>query len=74
MAKKKIKEEKTSTKEVTGCRLCKYRVSIPEKKEDPTSKRIPSCCFGEKVNDKVRPKDCDFFEESDYYIKHPEEL
>ena len=61
-------------KKVTGCRLCKYRVSIPEKQGDSLGKRKPACCFGFTVNDKKNMSKCDFFSESDYYIKHPEEV
>lgn len=61
-------------KKVTGCRLCKYRVSIPEKQGDSLGKRKSACCFGFTVNDKKDMSKCDFFSESDYYIKHPEEV
>jgi len=60
-------------KKVTGCRLCKYRVSIPEKQGDSLGKRKPACCFGFTVNDKKDMSKCDFFSESDYYIKNPDE-
>lgn len=61
-------------KKVTGCRLCKYRVSVPEKQGDSLGKRKPACCFGFTVNDKKDMSKCDLFAESDYYIKHPEEV
>lgn len=60
-------------KKVTGCRLCKYRVSVPEKQGDSLGKRKPACCFGFTVNDKKDMSKCDFFSESDYYIKNPDE-
>ena len=68
MAKKKQKEAK-------GCRLCKYRVNVPINSNDQTGPRKPSCCFGYTVNDEVRPTECaGLFTETDFYIKHPEEV
>lgn len=64
MAAKK-KEEKAA-----GCRLCKFRVAPPK---GPNGERVPSCCFGYKIDDKKRPEECgELFTETDYYIKHPE--
>lgn len=64
---------KKQDKKATGCRLCKYRVSIPIKQGDKLEEK-PSCCFKLEVNDKKDMSKCDFFSESDYYIKHPEEV
>lgn len=61
-------------KKVTGCRLCKYRVSIPVKQGDLSGKKQPACCFKLEINDKKDMSKCDFFSESDYYTKHPEEV
>lgn len=75
-ARKKITEEDTEEKkkiEAKGCRLCRYRVALPQNFADPKSPRKPACCFGFEINDKVRPKTCELFTESDYYILHPEE-
>lgn len=55
-------------KKATGCRKCKYRVSIPV-----GDKREPKCCFGFKIDDKKLP-DCSLFTESDYYETHPDEI
>lgn len=65
MAKKKVDK-------VTGCRLCKYRVSIPLNQNEPRGERKPACCFHLEIDDKKK-KNCDFFTETDFYIKHPEE-
>lgn len=72
--------KKTTTKKATtttkdnkpkGCRRCKYRVAPPNQKGE----RHPACCFGYTVNDKEVPKECgELFTETDYYVKHPDEL
>ena len=58
--------------EAKGCRLCRYRVAPPLNVADPNSPRKPACCFGLEVNDKVRPKNCEFFTDGDFYILHPD--
>ena len=66
-------QKKKETK-LTGCTLCKYRVSIPKKQGDDLGERIPSCCFHFEVNDKKDMHTCCMFTETDFYIKHPEYL
>lgn len=62
------------TEKTTGCRLCKYRVSIPLNQNDPAGPRKPACCFHFEVNDKKRSEECGtLFTETDFYTKHPEE-
>ena len=60
--------------EQKGCRLCRYRVAVPSKGDNPRSEKIPSCCFGYKINDEKRPEECgELFTEGNYYIEHPDE-
>lgn len=62
------------SKKPKGCRLCKYRVSVPRKDGTGYKDRVPACCFGFKVNDEERPTVCTgLFTETDFYIRHPEE-
>lgn len=56
-------------KAARGCRLCHYRVAIQKTLNSPPT---PSCCFGMKVNDKERPRNCGLFTETDYYIRNPD--
>lgn len=58
------------TKKQEGCRLCKFRVSVPQ-----GDTRVPVCCFKEKIDDKRSMEGrCSFFIKSDYYVKHPEDI
>lgn len=75
--KAEVKVEKP--KIVCGsCNTCQYRVSIPAAGESnlPGCKRVPSCCFGFKLDFKTdKPAhECGLYTETDYYEKHYDEI